>query len=85
MTLANYCNLGVYPSLVGGWGSGGSIPKIAKHLSFVIASTNNQATKQPSKQPSNQASKQANNQQTHAAASLMFKTCQPWQLWVEQV
>ena len=85
MTLANYCNLVVYPSLVGGWGSGRSIPKIAKHLSFVIASTNTQATKQPSKQPSNQASKQANNQQTHAAASLMFKTCQPWQLWVEQV
>ena len=81
MTLANYCNLGVYPSLVGGWGSGGSIPKIAKHLSFVIASTNNQATKQATKQPS----KQANNQQTHAAASLMFKTCQPWQLWVEKV
>ena len=81
MTLANYCNLGVYPSLVGGWGSGGGIPKIAKHLSFVIASTNNQATKQATKQPS----KQANNQQTHAAASLMFKTCQPWQLWVEKV
>jgi len=68
MTLANYCNLGVYPSLVGGWGSGGSIPKIAKHLSFVIASTNNQATKQATKQPSKQASKQTINKRMQQQA-----------------